>query len=55
MGKGGPKFKGNGNGDQYVTIYIKVPTKTSKEEKDLWSKLKELKDRKKGFIDKIFS
>jgi len=54
-GKGGPKFKGNGNGDQYVTIYIKVPTKISKEEKDLWLKLKELKGQKKGFINKIFN
>ncbi len=39
--KGGPKFKGNGKGDQFVTIKIKIPTKLSKEEKRLWEELQE--------------
>ncbi len=42
-GKGGPKFRGSGNGDQYVKLIINIPTKLSKEEKDLWEKLKNSK------------
>ncbi len=37
--KGGPKFRGNGNGDQYVKIVVKIPEKLSKQERDLWDKL----------------
>lgn len=39
-GKGGPKFKGDGNGDQYVKINIEIPTKLSRSEKKIWEKLK---------------
>lgn len=39
--KGGPKFRGSGKGDQFVTVKIKIPTKISKEEKKLWEELKE--------------
>ena len=34
---GGPKFKGTGNGDQYVKIYIKIPKHMSKKEKTIWN------------------
>lgn len=38
--KGGPKFRGTGNGDQFVTIKVKIPTKLSKDQKKLWEQLK---------------
>lgn len=41
-GKGGPQFKGKDNGDQYVRLIVDLPTKLSKEEKELWEKLQEL-------------
>ncbi len=39
-GKGGPRFRGNGNGDQYVRLIVKIPEKLSREEKKIWEKLK---------------
>lgn len=39
-GKGGPKFKGGGNGDQYVRIRVKVPEKLSKEDRARWEGLR---------------
>ncbi|GAB4286569.1 MAG: molecular chaperone DnaJ [Candidatus Dojkabacteria bacterium] len=39
-GKGGPKFKGEGNGDQYVRIIVDIPTNLSKSEKEMWQKLR---------------
>jgi molecular chaperone DnaJ len=41
--KGGPKFKGNGKGDQYVKLVVNIPEKLNKEQKALWEKLKETK------------
>ncbi len=38
-GKGGPKFRGHGNGDQYVRIIVKVPEKLSREERQRWEAL----------------
>lgn len=38
-GKGGPKFKGHGNGDQYVKTIVRIPEKLSKEQKEIWQKL----------------
>ena len=42
-GKGGPKFRGNGNGDQYIRLKLKTPTKLSKEEKKAWENLRDIK------------
>lgn len=39
-GKGGPKFKGSGNGDQYVRLIVTVPRKLTREQKQLWEQLK---------------
>lgn len=39
--KGGPKFQQDGNGDQYVRLLVEIPTKLSKEQKNLWEKLQE--------------
>ncbi len=41
-GKGGPKFKGNGNGDEYVKVKVIIPTKLSREERRIWEELKSL-------------
>jgi molecular chaperone DnaJ len=41
--KGGPKFKGNGNGDQYVKVIVDIPTKLSGKEKGIWEELKEMR------------
>ncbi len=38
-GKGGPKFRGGGDGDQYVKLLVKIPEKLSKSERELWEKL----------------
>lgn len=40
--KGGPKFRGNSNGDQYVKITVIVPKKLSKEARKKWEELKSL-------------
>lgn len=39
-GKAGPKFKGHGNGDQYVRIQVKIPEKLSREERGKWEQLR---------------
>ena len=52
--KGSPKFRGKGNGDQYVKINIKIPTKLTREQKEVWSKLNEIKDDKPGFFEGVF-
>lgn len=39
-GKGGPRFQGDGNGDQYVKVNIEIPKKLSRKEKKLWKEIK---------------
>jgi molecular chaperone DnaJ len=41
-GKGGPKFKGRGNGDHYTKIKVIVPTKLSREERQLWEEMSKI-------------
>jgi molecular chaperone DnaJ len=41
--KGGPKFKQNGNGDQYVKLIVDIPEKLSKKQKKLWEDLRDSK------------
>jgi molecular chaperone DnaJ len=41
--KGGPRFKGSGNGDQYVKLIVEVPSKLSKEQRHAWEELRSLK------------
>ncbi|HEC66303.1 MAG TPA: molecular chaperone DnaJ [bacterium] len=38
-GKGAPKFRGNGNGDQFVRLIVTIPEKISRKEKKLWEEL----------------
>lgn len=40
--KGGPIFKKNENGDQYVRIIVDIPEKLSSEQRKLWESLKEV-------------
>lgn len=51
-GKGIKDLRSNSLGDEYVILDIKVPTKLSKEEKDLYTKLKNIQE-KQG--DSIFT
>ena len=39
-GLGAPKFRGKGNGDQYVKVQVNIPTKLTNEQRNLWEKLK---------------
>lgn len=39
-GKGGPKFKGGGNGDEYVKVNVQIPEKLSGEQKKKWEALR---------------
>lgn len=49
-GKGGPKFRGNGNGDQYVQVNISIPEKLSRKQRELWETLDEIKQEKPGLF-----
>lgn len=51
-GKGGPKFKGNGNGDQYIKVIVEIPKKLTRRQAQLWSELEEIKDKKPGLFGK---
>jgi molecular chaperone DnaJ len=39
--KGSPKFREEGNGDQYVRLLVKIPEKLSKEERKVWEQLRD--------------
>lgn len=39
-GKAGPKFRGRGNGDQYVRILVKIPERLTREEMQRWEALR---------------
>ena len=41
-GKGGPKFRGTGNADQFVKVIVKVPQKLSSKQKKLWEELRNI-------------
>jgi len=38
-GLGAPKFRGKGNGDQYVKVQVIIPTKLNREQTKLWEQL----------------
>lgn len=46
-GHGAPKFKGTGNGDQYVKVVVKIPSKLTKTQRQLWEQLAQ-NDEKTG-------
>jgi len=48
-GHGSPKFKKEENGDQYLRIKIEIPTKLSRNEKDLWEKLRSTEGKVGGW------
>jgi molecular chaperone DnaJ len=57
-GKGLPRVRGLGRGNQYVRVTVWVPTKTSKEERDLLEKLSKYDEKEKlepgkGFLEKL--
>jgi molecular chaperone DnaJ len=55
-GKGVPRLRGNGRGDQLVIINIEIPTKLSSEQRELFEKLatsmgSEVRPAERGFLD----
>jgi len=48
--KGGPKFKGNGNGDQYVQVNVAIPEKLTRRQKELWQELLKGTEEKSGIF-----
>lgn len=48
-GKGVKDLRGDTYGDQFVTIEVKIPTKLSKEEKDLYNKLRKASHKESIF------
>lgn len=57
-GKGIPKLQGYGQGDQIIVVKLETPDKLSKEQKELFEKLRELEHKTpnpmtKGFFDKM--
>ncbi len=52
-GKGLPRLGSNSRGDQFIRVGIKVPTKLSKEERELLRKLDGQSDSRGGILDSI--
>lgn len=57
-GKGVPKVRGNGRGDQYVKVKVEVPKKLNKQQKELLQKFAEISgednfEQTKSFFDKV--
>lgn len=48
--KGGPKFRGDGNGDHYIKVNVHIPEKLSRKQRELWEELRKLKDKKPGLF-----
>ena len=55
--KGITKLGGYGFGDQIITIHVETPTKLSREQKELFTRLAELDQNSnpmsKGFFDRV--
>jgi molecular chaperone DnaJ len=57
-GKGVPRLRGNGRGDQHIIINVEIPTRLSGEQKKLFEQLSkslgsEVKPQERGFLDQI--
>ena len=59
-GKGIPYLRGNGRGDQYITVTVQTPTNLTEKQKSLLRELgdtfgeKDTGKKKKGLFDKVF-
>ena len=59
-GKGIPYLRGNGRGDQYITVTVQTPTNLTEKQKNLLRELgdtfgeKDIGKKKKGLFDKVF-
>lgn len=50
-GKGAPRLRGNGNGDQFIRVKVEVPTKLNKEQKKALEEFQSAtKSKKRGFF-----
>ncbi len=53
-----PRLGGGPRGDQFVRIFVEVPTRLSAEQRELYERLAELSGteyspRRRGFLDKL--
>lgn len=53
-GKGAPKLRGSGNGNEYIQLKIVVPERLSKKQKELWEQLDKVKGEKGGILNGLF-
>ncbi|MBN2016417.1 molecular chaperone DnaJ [Candidatus Dojkabacteria bacterium] len=54
-GKGAPKLRGSGNGNEYIQLKIVVPKRLTKEQRKLWEDLGKTKNSKGGIFSGLFS
>jgi len=52
-GKGAPKLRGNGHGDQYIKVNVDIPKRLTREQKKLWKELEKVKGKKGGVLNGI--
>lgn len=52
-GKGVPDIRGGATGDEYVHIDIKIPTKLSREEREIYEKLRNIENKNGSIFDKF--
>ncbi|AVH75770.1 DnaJ C-terminal domain-containing protein [Weissella koreensis] len=52
-GKGAPRLQGSGYGDQYVVVYIDVPTKLTRDQQDALKKFQNAMNGEETKLDKI--
>lgn len=53
-GKGAPRLRGSGNGNQYLKVKVKIPRRISKDQRKLWEDLSGIKEQKGGILDNLF-
>jgi molecular chaperone DnaJ len=54
-GKGAPKLRGSGNGDQYIKVKVKIPKRLSRNQRKLWEELQGQKNTKGSVLGNLFS
>lgn len=52
-GKGVKEMRGSGQGDQYIHLEVKTPTKLSKEQKELLTKFKNMESKSENIFEKF--
>jgi molecular chaperone DnaJ len=57
-GKGAPRVRSNGRGDEHIIVNVEIPAKLTKEQRELFEQLATslgtaTKPQQKGFFDKL--